>query len=194
MPIELDGLEITWYMQEISMHGLGADIEFDHLISVIGNPVTCQTRQVWFHLTSFLSHAAMISKYLSPISKKTPAVERAKALRKILGVSDSSVVLSRDSRDNVEHFDERIDNWIGTGNRNILELVLPDRAGYTFLRVDKKRVKRVLILDELVFISEKKDATKFELPLYPLHQEVIRIAAGAEQWIRDSSPYHFIFP
>lgn len=192
MPTELDGFELTWYMQEICMHGLGVRIEYSSLVSTLGNPDTRQTRIVWFHLTSFLSHAAMISKYLSPISKNEVAAARKNVLREILGIAADSEVLPRDTRDNVEHFDERIDNWVGSENQNILEIVLPDRAGYNFMRVDEKRVKRVLILDELVFVSEKKDATKFELSLHPLHQEVSRIESEAEKWITKKSPYHFV--
>lgn len=194
MPTELDGFELTWYMQEICMHGLGARLEYSHLLSALGDPDIRQTRLVWFHLTSFLSHAAMISKYLSPISNNAVAAARKIALREILEITGDSEVLPRDARDNVEHFDERIDNWVGSENKNILEIVLPNRAGYQFMRVDEKRVKRVLILDELVFVSENRKETKFELLLHPLHQEINRIDSAAEKWITENSPYHFVFP
>lgn len=194
MPPKLDGFELTWYMQEICMHGLGARIEYNRLVSALENPETVQTRLVWFHLTSFLSHTAMISKYLLPISKSEVATARKNALRELLEIAADSEVLPRDTRDNVEHFDERIDNWVGGENKNILEIVLPDRAGYEFMRVAEKRVKRILILDELLFISEKRDETKFELALRPLHEEVSRIGSEAEKWITANSPYHFIFP
>jgi len=136
----------------------------------------------------------MISKYLSPISNNEISVARKNALRELLGVSSESEVLPRDTRDNVEHFDERIDNWVGSENQNLLEIVLPDRDGYDYMRVPEKRVRRVLILDELVFVSEKKDGSKFDLSLRPLHEEVQRIAAEAAKWITESSPYHFIYP
>jgi hypothetical protein len=83
---------------------------------------------------------------------------------------------------------------VGGNNQNILEIVLPDRAGYDYMRVAEKRVKRVLILDELIFVSEKQDGVQFELSLRPLHEEVERIGAEADKWIAASSPYHFIFP
>ena len=63
----MNDYELTWYMQEISMHGLGAEIDFKHFLQAVKNEETRQTRTVWFHLTSFLSHAAMISKLVSPI-------------------------------------------------------------------------------------------------------------------------------
>lgn len=176
------------------MHGLGAHREYRWLVDALRNQKTRQTRLVWFHLTSFLSHAAMISKYLSPKSKSETAVARKKALCNLLHVDLDSEVLPRDARNNIEHFDERIDNWIGNTNQNILEIVLQNRAGYEYMRVAEKRVKRVLILEELVFISEKNDGSKFELTLEPLREEVERINTGADQWIAEHSPHHFIHP
>jgi hypothetical protein len=194
MPKKFDDYKITWYMHEICMHSLGAKIEFDQLISTLTDPGTRQTRLVWFHLTSFLSHSAMISKYLSPISKNEVAVLRKKMLRVHLGVDDDSDVLPRATRDNIEHFDERLDNWVDGDNQEILEIVLLDRVCYDHLRVSDKRVKRVLILDGMVFISENKDRSKFHLCLHSLHDEVIRIGDEAEKWINGKSPYHFVFP
>ena len=109
-------------------------------------------------------------------------------------VGDDSDVLPREARDNIEHFDERLDNWVVEDNQTILEMVLPDQTGYDFLRIGEKRVKRVLIQDEMIFISEKKDKSQFRLCLQPLHEEVIRIGREAEIWINNKSPYHFVFP
>jgi hypothetical protein len=190
----INDYEITWYMHEICMHRLGAHREYLQLEATLGDERTRQTRIVWFHLTSFLSNAAMISKYLSPISKSDVATARKQALRDRLGVDGASEVLPRDTRDNVEHFDERLDNWVGGNNQEILEIVLPNRAGYDHLKVDQKRVKRVLLLDEMAFISEKRDESKFQLDLVPLHMEVERIGTAAEEWIETASPYHFIYP
>src|SRR5690606_9733225 len=158
----------------------------------LSNPETSQTRLVWFHLSSFLSHAAMVSKYLDPIRPNPLKRERMNALREKLNVTDQSNVLPRDARDNVEHFDERIDNWVGS-EAAIIEAVLDDRAGYDYLRVPQKRVKRVLIQKGMIFVSEKRDQTKFELELEPLHVEIKRIGDAAQQWIERNSPYHFIY-
>ncbi len=185
--------ELTWYMQELSMHGLGAKIDFSNLIKVLNDPNTRQTMIVWFHLTSFLSHAAMISKYLSPINPNGIKKVRMELLREKLNVTVDSDVLPRDARDNVEHFDERIDNWVG-GDGTILEIVIDNRPGFDYLRVNEKQVKRVLLQEELIFISEKKDGSKFELDLQQLFDEVKRIGDEASKWIENSSPYHSIYP
>ena len=176
------------------MHASAARMEYLRLVAALESDEARQTRTVWFHLTSFLAHTAMISKYLSPISKSDVSEVRKKTLRDLLTVNDDSDVLPRDTRDNIEHFDERIDNWVGADHHNILELVLPDRAAHDFLRVAEQRVKRLLILDEMMFISEKKDGTQFQLRLLPVHDEVERIGKEAARWIAESSPYHFISP
>ena len=190
----MNDYELTWYMQEISMHGLGAEIDFKHFLQAVKNEETRQTRTVWFHLTSFLSHAAMISKLVSPISPRGVKIERMNLLQEALNIESNSEVLPRNARGNVEHFDERIDNWIGADSSTLLEVVFPNRTGYDFMNVDEKRVKRILLLDELIFISETRNADKFELKLQPLFDEVKRIGDEAEAWIESTSPYNFICP
>ncbi|WP_340104906.1 hypothetical protein [Rhodohalobacter sp. 8-1] len=185
--------ELTWYMQEISMHSLGADLAFKALIDAINNSETRQTRLVWFHLSSFLAHAAMISKYLSPINPRGTKIDRMNELRDKLNVDIDSEVLPRNARDNIEHFDERIDNWVGSEN-TILEIVLDNRRAFDYLDVNSKNVKRVLLQEELIFVSEKRDESKFELELEPLITEIRRIGEEATSWIDDSSPYNFIYP
>ncbi len=190
----MDDHELTWYMHELLMHGWGASRDFEALQAALADQEIRQTRIVWFHLTSFLSHAAMISKYLCPINPRGVKQTRMNALRSKLGVDDSSDILPRDARDNVEHFDERIDNWIGQEGQTILELVLDDRSGYRYLGADQKRIKRVLLEEEMIFISEKRDGSKLELALQPLADEARRIADQAGKWVENESPYHFIYP
>ena len=183
---------LTWYMQEISMHALGEEVAYRDLLSALDAIETRQTRLVWFHLTSMLHHVAMISKFLRPISKQTAA--RGEVLRRALHVAENSDVLPRDARDNIEHFDERLDNWAKEASPTILEIVLSNREEYDYLCVSEKRVKRLLIEDEMIFVSERKDGSKFELQLRSMHEEIQRIGFEADAWTHLKSPYHFIFP
>lgn len=195
MPVEINDFELTWYMQEIGMHALGARLEFDSLLSLVGDPETAQTRLVWFRLTAFLGHVAMMSKYLDPIQKRSEVAQvRKERLRAALAVQDDSPILLRDARDNVEHFDERIDGWTGKDNHQILEIVLPEMADFARLRVEEKRVKRVLVVDTLLFISERRNNQQFQLALEPVRNEADRIGHAAEHWVKQNSPYHFVFP
>lgn len=191
----MDDHKLTWYMQELTMHGLGAEREFLALNETLANPRLRQTRIVWFHLTTFLAHAAMISKYLSPINPQGIKKQRMEALCAKLNIDNASDVLPRDARDNIEHFDERIDNWVGANAQTILEIVLDDRSVYENLHgANESRIKRVLLENELIFISEKRDGSKLELPLQTVADEVKRIAEMANKWIENESPYNFIYP
>lgn len=190
----MDDHELTWYMHELMMHGLGVVRDFEQLQAALADPASRQTRIVWFHLTGFLSHAAMISKYLSPISPRGVTQARMNALRSKLSVDDSSHVLPRNARDNIEHFDERIDNWIGQEEQTILEIVLTDRSAYEYLDADRKRVKRILLEKEMIFISENRDGSQLELMLSPVAQEAYRIATAAGEWVANESPYYFLYP
>jgi hypothetical protein len=176
------------------MHCAGAEIEYAEFLRKVEDERTKQTRLVWFHLTAFLSHAAMISKLVSPISSNPIAKARKNALREQLEIDEDSEVLPRSARDNIEHFDERIDGWVNSENQNILEIVIPNRESYKFLNVQNKRVRRVLIQEPLVFISEDRDGGQFELELVPLHAEIKRIKNMANQWIGQESPYYFLYP
>lgn len=195
MAVALNPHSLSWYMQEISMHGLGANLAYQALLRTVEDVETRQTGLVWFHLTSFLHHAAMISKFIAPASRAGDvAKERGVALRHALCVPADSEILPRDARDNVEHFDERMDRWICDASPVIFEIVLESREDYEYLRVADKRVKRVLVADEFVFVSERKDSTKFELQLRPLQAEIDRVSRGAGQWLGQSSPYTFVHP
>src|SRR5690625_1457182 len=155
----MDDFEITWYMQELSMHSLGVEHEFRNMLQVASNPETRQQRLVWFHLTSCLAHAAMMSKYLSPVRPQGVSHERKRTLRRVLEVADDSEILSRKARDNIEHFDERVDNWVGNDCGGILELVLPNRGCYEVIVGVNKWIKRTLLPIEVTFIKKKRDGS-----------------------------------
>lgn len=188
----MDNYQMTWYMQEIAMHSYGAEHDAERLLAILEDPGTIQSRLVWFHLSSLLAHAAMISKFLAPISRSAAA--RGADLKAALGVAAASEVLSRNARDNSEHFDERMDNWVEDGAQTIMEVVVPNRQGFNFLAREGTRIRRVLLKDELIYVSENRDGSRFELELRPLIEETTRIGRQALQWIEDNSPYAFIYP
>ena len=192
--IIINDYQLTWYMQEISMHAYGAEIDMKQIDNLLSREETIQSRLVWFHLTSFLSHAGMISKLVSPISRDTTANARGATLKAALNIATTSEVLPRNARDNTEHFDERIDNWVSTNANEIIEAVLPDLSSYNYLIGNRKQVRRILLKQERIFISENRDGSKFELNLKPLTKEVARIGDEATKWINTKSPYHFVYP
>lgn len=190
----MNDVQLTWYMHELCMHSLGACQAFTRLDHTVHSPETRQTRFVWFHLVSFLGHAAMISKYLDPVGRMNDQKrKRITLLKDNLSVEKDSPVLPRDARDNVEHFDERIDNW-GSDCSSIIECVFENRDGFVAVDREGTRVKRVLLVEECVFISESRDQSRFEVELLPLRQEIQRIGDAAENWIENDSPFQFVYP
>jgi hypothetical protein len=181
-------------MQEISMHAYGVEVDNQRMGYLLDDAGTIQSRLVWFHLSSLLSHAAMISKIVSPISRNAVATDRSNAIKAAIGIAGDSEVLPRNARDNTEHFDERMDNWVSADANEILEIVLPNRNGYNYLGRAETRIRRVLLKEEYVFVSENRDGSKFELDLHPLLDEIRRIGVESQRWIRDKSPYAFIYP
>lgn len=192
----MDNDKLTWYMQEIIMHTYGAQFEFDEFRKLVLDPETKQERKVWFHLSSFLTHTAMISKYLSPIKSTSTSTTNARKdkLREALEIDEDSDILPRNARDNIEHFDERMDNWSSTGTSKILEIALNNRRGYDFLNVSdsRTRVKRLVLIDEMIFISEKRDNSLFELELLPIYDELKRIEDKAFEWSERESEFQII--
>lgn len=88
--------------------------------------------QLFRSLHSFLTHAAMVSRLLWPSGprkhreedrashdrRNAQAVNRGKQVRLALGLPDKQPRGQRTLRDHLEHFDERLDDWVLTGSRH----------------------------------------------------------------------------
>jgi hypothetical protein len=60
-------------------------------------------------ITVALAASGVVSKLLWPITRDSWSIRRGRSLRSALAVSDGSALESRDVRDSLEHFDERLD-------------------------------------------------------------------------------------
>jgi len=183
----MSDLQVALYMEELAMHGFGASFYFNKLTSSLASQEDKQSHIVWLYLSSFLAHTAMISKYLKPIRKTNKtAKDRATQLKAILNIHDKAELLTRNARDNLEHFDERIDNWINS-EKGVLQIVFDNRQDYGYLS-HEKNIKRVILRNELIFISENNDGSNEEVLLQPLFLEVQEISVAASNWL-DSKWY-----
>ncbi len=87
-------------------------------------------------LQHIIQQAASISKYLWPIRKGPQGLhkKRGRKLRQSLGVNDDSALKSRELRDHLEHFDEKLDIYLA--NNFVGEFVPQDvRAEFPFSEV-----------------------------------------------------------
>lgn len=186
----MDKYHLHWYTDEIQMYAASALSSYGLLCDRLANPETRQRRDVWFALVALLTHVAMISKFLAPI--KASASERGVELRAHLGVPNDSPILPRAARDNLEHFDERVDGWVERNETRVLEMVFKNRKGFEFLSEHPRAIRRVLIADEMVFISEDRNGTPVEIPLVPIYEAIQTLNATCLHKLETESPYSYM--
>lgn len=183
----MDKYHLHWYTDEIQMHAASALASYELLCKLLASRDTRQGRNVWFALVSFFTHVGMVSKFLYPIKSK----ERGAELRSYLNLTNDSVILSRAARDNLEHFDERIDAWVERNLRGVLEMVFQSRSEMEFLGAGPWAIRRVLIVDELVFLSEDRKGDLIETPLIPIHKAIYKLNATCLRKLATDSPYAY---
>lgn len=72
----------------------------------------------WFGLDAALGALGNISKIFFPLGKLDTDPGRRRAyMRQLYGITDHSLLRSRDARNGFEHFDERLDRWFRNSTR-----------------------------------------------------------------------------
>jgi hypothetical protein len=75
---------------------------------------------IWLALQGFLVASANISKLFWPTQRKKVFIpDRGKELKESLGIADDSPINSRDLRNHLEHFDERLEEWTSLGTNMV---------------------------------------------------------------------------
>lgn len=122
-----------------------------------------------------LGHTAALSRFFFPVDKKPLMRARAGKLRQIFNVSNSSALQNRDLRNALEHFDEKLDEYL---LGDVVGYIFPgplvddasladDKRGHIFRLVDPAK-------ETFVLLGRK-------YPFGPMRQEVDRIASLAEE-------------
>lgn len=187
----MDKYHLHWFTDEIFMHTSSALASYQQLLHLLGDNKTRQSRDVWFVLLSFLTHAAMVSKFLDPIGENAARTERGRALKAHLKVPENSPILPRNARDNLEHIDERIDGWVQRGDTKVIQMVFEDRAGFNFIFERNGAVRRVLITDEMIFVSEDRNGQRIETALGPVFESLQQLHFQCSEKLRTESPYTY---
>lgn len=187
----MDKYHLHWYTDEIQIHAASAIASYKHLVTLVAESKTRQSREVWFVLVSFLTHAAMISKFFDPIKADESKKQRGVALQAHLKIAKDSPILPRAARDNLEHFDERIDNWVENMEDKVLEMVFDDRDGFNFIYEHKGAIRRVLIAEEMVFISEDRHGNPVETKLSPVFEALQSLQDVCLHKLATESPYNY---
>src|SRR3989344_6238631 len=132
------------------------------------------TDAVFSSIHSFLSHCAIMSKMLSAKDQETPP----KSIGDILGITKSSVIHNRKFRNHLEHYDERLKQWIR--EKGINSNIGTYNIG----------PKSMIQIPNMVFVShyDTSDNTftfineDFDLGL--MLEEVRRIKGLADDWVK----------
>lgn len=192
----MDKHHLHWYLEEMLIHSTAALKNLEVIKALIVDPSKRQTRDVWAAVSGCLGNVAMVSKYLDPVGKteKAKAKARSTKFKSLLGVEETNSVLNRTSRDNIEHFDERIDGWVHSTKSKIIEMVFDDREGFDYICASDAAVRRVLIEDEFVYISEDKDGKRVEIRLMDVERDIKILRNKCAEWIKNESPYSYVGP
>jgi hypothetical protein len=185
--------QLHCYTDEVWLHAVIALGEFQAMQEMLADPEYRQHRGVWVRLQAFLSHAGMVSKLFAPPTKDPVSKARGEKLSKHLNVTDASPLLDRAARNAIEHLDERMDNWLRGSKMGFLECVFPDRAGLNYLDKSRCSVRRVLLLDEMVFVTEGK-TDREETALMPLREELERVVGECMARFKTDDPYSYVHP
>lgn len=134
---------------------------------------TVDYRTLLNELQNIVLQAGALSRYFWPSRSLPQHVARAELLRAKLGVKDDSPLRSRELRNAMEHFDERLDAYLGHG---IVGHILPEYVGPR-LKGDgvPSHIFRGFFVDEGVFSLLGE-----EFGLQPIVDELVRIYSNLE--------------
>lgn len=105
MPVKTEkDLWVEMSVSEISSQAKFAEIAYSH----IDPKATNGNAAVFSSIHSFLSHCAIISKMLKANDDSNPP----KSIGDVLGISDTSLIHRRKFRNNLEHYDKELKEWI----------------------------------------------------------------------------------
>jgi hypothetical protein len=125
------------------------------------------TRQILDELQSYVTFAGALARYFWPSRKKYET--RAAFLRKRFGIDDSNPLANKDLRNGLEHFDERLDEYLA--RQDVFGIILPDYVGLSVAEGDiRGHLFRAYFIDTHSFVLFNE---RYELP--PLIEAVIEV-------------------
>ncbi|HEX8229678.1 MAG TPA: hypothetical protein VF826_10245 [Chloroflexia bacterium] len=128
--------------------------------------------RVFYNMHGFLTHSGNISKLLWPISQKYRT--RGEWLRKAFKVQDAPPLKSREIRNDLEHYDERLELWLS----DIRRLTQTDLIiGIVHYPERPENIHRQYDYDSEIFSYQGKGQN-----LNDIAQEISRIQREIELW------------
>ena len=200
MSTDIDPRSLNLLVEEVMVHSNLALASYAELSCLISDEETKQDRYCWAMIQSFLGHAAMVSKFVDPPRRTPASLARSTAIKSSLDISETSCVLDRTARNNVEHLDERLDDWIEAGPNGMLEIVLDDRDAFEYLSESRPMtggapffIKRVYIIEDGAFITQGRNGV-VEIKLGEMRDALHDIATKARVFLSEDSSITRIYP
>ncbi|NEW85825.1 hypothetical protein DU475_00915 [Rhodopseudomonas sp. WA056] len=168
---ECDGIQpifIAFYIEAIYYAAERAEVAFANFAE--GAKLAQSASATVASAQEALGHAAALSRFFFPVEKKALPRARGARLRQLFAVRNNSPLQNRELRNAIEHFDERLDEYL---LGDIAGYILPspmvedsdfadETLGHVFRLVDPKTKTFVLL------------GKKY--PFGPMHDEITRIA------------------
>lgn len=182
----MDDAILSLYMREITFQVYVARSAYARMKDSVAMPDGGGILATFAGIQSLLGAGAMVSKLLwPPKSAKELGAQRGAALRACLDITDDfSVLRSREVRNALEHFDERLDSFIAEGNYifvdsniGLIEMflrMLP--PGTKVLRHVDTSTGDVSVLDSSISINELCDA-------------MVEVEERVNVWLDEHGPY-----
>jgi len=132
---------------------------------------------VWMYIMTFLALSANVSKLYFPSKRdRERAINRGKALRKLIGLSDESIIKNRELRDHFEHFDARLDDYFQSSKNNVfidknigpISEIKGLNTKELFRHFDDKN-------QVVIFLGEEYDIKAIRTELISINERVLRI-------------------
>jgi len=167
-------LWIEMSIREISTQALFAEISYLHIDPKALN----ENNAVFSSIHSFLTHCAMVSKMLtSTYDDDVTSV----SVGSILNISNKSFIHNRSFRNHLEHYDERLKEWIKKYGLNV------NIGTYNI------GSKSSLQIPNMVFVSHYNPETNNftfvndDFNLRTMYEEIVRIKKIADLWINNAN-------
>src|SRR5689334_18838746 len=100
----------AFYIQAMLFNSRAALASIDHVsanLEALSAGKAIDSDELLNNLQNIVIHGAALSRYFWPVRKGHEA--RAQFLKKCLGVAEDSPLKNRDLRNQIEHFDEKLD-------------------------------------------------------------------------------------
>ena len=122
----------VFYLQAMLFNTHGALSSLDRVVTKLegrlGEPWdSSDGREVLDGVQSIATHAAALARYFWPADKRYKS--RGDHLRKVFKVDESSSLFDRELRNSLEHFDERLDDYL---RHQPMGMFYPEYVGPTF--------------------------------------------------------------